>query len=513
MIGQAIKWLLIGYGADGYNPQYNIYDVIGDNVFPDVVPQDAKYLTNQETNSTLVVYRINKNDPDKIKQLRAPNNKISFDLDVIDKKYSKVNLVSTLIINQLNRYKNSYNSNDSDSIGYGTTEGANKYGRLAPASTGGIQYVGGLQINFLEFKNSIESFDEDLELYRNTLSFDMYFIDDLSNWGADVVLKFTDLNLMATNINSNDDPLYTQPISIGQGVNYLFSPSVLNVDNSNISNTTLDGIYEHFYDTTGTSNTNRPSLLQSALNPPKYNKQNNLFFDTSKFLQTNDATNRLNRKYKEVTFFCVASLPGSTNTAKCSAVISGQSSTTSPFCSIMFSTQITLPGTIYQATKFIMTGTALEDNGSGGEIHRGFQFQSTWTSWPFFEIMPDVNMEDPFYFAVNFKRNPNDNTYLSGEFEWISSSDFTAFGDNNDYHEWDDTASSTFKEYFFNFETIHTDLTNYDTRGAGTLNINDQMYLWDFVLWPETITFGSNKYMSIKRQIIEKHNMWKRTEN
>ena len=29
-------------------------------------------------------------------------------------------------------------------------------------------------------------------------------------------------------------------------------------------------------------------------------------------------------------------------------------------------------------------------------------------------------------------------------------------------------------------------------------------------MWPEAITFGSNKYNEIKRQIIEKHNMYQR---
>ncbi len=162
-----------------------------------------------------------------------------------------------------------------------------------------------------------------------------------------------------------------------------------------------------------------------------------------------------------------------------------------------------------------MAGTALEDDGSGGEIHRGFTFQGSWISVPFLGILTNVSMENPFYFSVSFKRREGDNTRLDGEFEWITSSDLSSggFGDVNEYYTWNDTATTTFKEYFFNFETVHSDITNYDTRGAATVDLNDSMNLYDFVMWPESLTFGSNKYLEIKRQIIEKHNMYKRTSN
>ena len=70
-----------------------------------------------------------------------------------------------------------------------------------------------------------------------------------------------------------------------------------------------------------------------------------------------------------------------------------------------------------------------------------------------------------------------------------------------------------YKEYNFNFETIHSDITSFDTRGAGTIDANAPINIYDFVLWPESITFGSNKYNQIKRAITEKHNMYKRTSN
>ena len=44
---------------------------------------------------------------------------------------------------------------------------SNKYGRFAPASTGDTQYIGGLQIKYLGFDNSIETYDKKLEVYEN----------------------------------------------------------------------------------------------------------------------------------------------------------------------------------------------------------------------------------------------------------------------------------------------------------------------------------------------------------
>ena len=520
MIGKVLKWLLIGYDSitsattDGYNPQYELWNLLRDNIYPNVIPQHHLDISTSSLYPA-IVYNIEKTDPDKVKEVRAPNNRVSIELNVIDENYSTVNQISTLVINHLHRYKNSYNSNDSDSIGYGTTEGDNRYGRFAPASTGDVQYVGGVQIQELNFEDVIETYDDKLNVFKNILNFDMVFIDDLTIWGADVMLKFSDLNLMATNINSTDDPLYTQPLSLDNGVNYLFTPSVLAVNHPNISSTTLDGIYENFNDPSGTSSTNRPTIKKSTINPPKYNGNNYLEFGTSDYLLSSKSSDRLNRKYKEVTFFTVMDIPDSYTSSKSVAVLSKRDSTTDPSCTIFFSTVCTNQGNFLASFKFIMAGTALEDDGSGGEIHRGFTFQGSWISVPFLGILTNVSMENPFYFSVSFKRREGDNTRLDGEFEWITSSDLSSggFGDVNEYYTWNDTATTTFKEYFFNFETVHSDITNYDTRGAATVDLNDSMNLYDFVMWPESLTFGSNKYLEIKRQIIEKHNMYKRTSN
>ncbi len=505
MVGKALKWMLIGYGTDGYNPQYDIYNLIGDNIYPNIIPQNVAL--------PAISYKINKNDPDKVKEMRALSNRVSVEIAVFDKSYATVNQLTTLVINQLHRYTNSYNSNDDDSIGYGTTEGANKYGRFAPASTGSTQYVGGLQIQHIEFDNCIESYDEKLEVYRNTLFFDMLYVDDLTIWGSDIMLKFSDLNLMATNVGATDDPLYTQPLALNQGVNYLFTPSILAVDNTNIESSTLDGIYENFYDPSGTSNTNRPTLKQSSYTPPKYNGNNYLEFGDSDYLLSSKASDRLSRKYKELTFFCVLDIPNSYSADKTANVLFKRNSTSQSTGSVFFYTALTGDPSTTGLVKFSGGGLALADDGSGGETHRGFNFFSGITSWPDLGINTNLSFEDPLFFAVSFKRKADDADALEGQYELITSSDFTVYGDTDEYEDWTDSGSVTFKEYFFNFETLHTDIGSYDTSGAGTITMNDAFNLYDFVVWPECLVFGSNKYNRIKRAIIEKHNMYKRTTN
>lgn len=505
MVGTALKWILTGFGAEGNNPQFNIYELIGDNLYPNIIPQNVGL--------PAVIYTIDTTDPDRVKEMRALDNRVSIELQVVDKSYAVVNQVSTLILNQLHRYNNHFNSNDSDSIGYGTNEGSNAFGRFAPASTGDTQYVGGLQIKYLEFDNSIESYDDKLELFKNTLNFDMMFVDDITLLGSDVLLKFDDLNLMATNVNSTDDPLYTQPISINQGINYLFTPSVLDSDNTNIESNTLDGIYENFNDPSGVSNSNRPTLKKDTPNPPKFNGNNYIEFSTNNYLLSSKASDRLNRKYKELTFFCVVNMPGSYSASKAASILFKRNSTTQSTGSVFFTTNVIGNPASGGAVQFNGGGMALEDDGAGGEIHRGFSFFAGVVSWPIFGINPDLSFEDPFYFAVSFKRNASDNSLLEGEYQLITSSDFSIYGDNDTFASWSDNSSTTFKEYFFNFESLHSDISSFDTRGVGTINMNDAYNLYDFVLMPEVITFGSNKYNQLKRTIIEKHDMYKRTSN
>ena len=502
MIAQGLKYLLNGYNGNSYNPQHEIAQYVGDNVFPNVLPQNYGL--------PAIVYTIMGSIPSNVKEIRAIANTIDVDIDIVSDSYSEVNQLSVLVMSNLHRYKNNFNSNDSDSIGYGTPTGVNTFGMYAPASTGAVQYIGGLQIVDLHFYNAVDSYDDKLELYRNTLSFNITYVDDPTIWGSDLYIKLQDFNLMATNIGATDDPLYTQPIALNQGVNYLFAPSVLTTGVTNISSTTLDGLYENFYDTTGTSNTNRPTLKISANNPPEFNQLNYLDFGVDKFLLSSHASDRLNRKYKEITFFSVFTLPNADTTTKSAALCFKQDSTSTESGAIVVYSAVSGTAPNHYAN-FGIIGMALEDDGAGGEIHRGFTCLQI-LSWPSLGINPSFSFESPVYISMSMSRS-TDGTAIQGQVDIITSSDFTNYGDDNVYTGFDDTASTTFKEYFFNFESLHSDISNYNTNGAGTIDLNDELNLYDYLIWPEKITFGETKYLQIKRELIEKHNMYKRITN
>ena len=512
MVGQALKWMLTGYGTDGYNPQYDIYNFIGSNIYPNIIPQNVSY--------PALTYKIDRTYPDRVKGSRPLDNRVSVEIDIRDSNYSVVSQLSTLVINQLHRYKNTYNSNDSDGIGYGTTEGSNKYGRFAPASTGVIQYVGGLQIQYLSFDNLLETYDDKLDIYTNTLVFDMMFIEDPTIWGADMMLKLEDLNLMSTNVGGSDDPLYTQPIALNQGVNYLFTPCVFS-DTDNVESSTLDGIYENFNDPSGTSNTNRPTLKVSANNPPKYNQQNYLEFSSSEYLLSSNASDRLARKYKELTFFSVVELPSSYNTAKGSSIVFKRDSTSDSSGGVYVFTDLTGDPSTTGTCTFYGGAIFLDDDGAGGETHKGVEMISGIISWPFIGLNEDLSMENPFYFSFNVKRDDGDSNKVTGTYEWITSSDLalegstttSLGGDRNHYASYTGTSSSGFPEYFFNFESLHSDISSYDTNGAGTINLNDAVNIYDCTLIPEYITMGDNRYNQIKQYILTKHNLYQRVTN
>tara|TARA_R100000655_G_scaffold31221_1_gene62681 strand:- start:18355 stop:19908 length:1554 start_codon:yes stop_codon:yes gene_type:complete len=515
MIGRLLKLLLLGrYAAEGSdsiidNPSEEIYSFVNTRVYPEYKPQATLY--------PAIIYSIDSTDPDKVKGVRSPNNVIIFDLMVLSKSYAELIQLSTLVINQLHRYKNSYNSSDSTGIGFGTPNPLvpYNYGFYNPPSTGDIQYMGGLQIQALNFKSGIDTFDDKLKIYKNSLTFELIYIDDLSIWGADILLKFTDLNLMATNINSTDDPLYTQPIALNQGVNYLYTTNTLKFKNETINPDTIDdigagigGYYNYFYDPSFTSNTYRPTIKKSIENPPQYNSNNYLECGLNKYLLKNN--NNVKRKYSEVTFFCVVELPGSDSTSTSSSVLFKDSNSTNDTGGIYFFTEVIGDPAAGGMVKFNSGGMALEENG-GGITHRGFGFFGGLVKWPAFGLNLDLSMENPFYFSVNFKRSES-KTDLSGQYEWILSSG--GAGDRNNYTDWLDVCSASsdgFEDYFFTFESIHSDIGSFDTNGSGTFDMNGNINIYDFVLFPEFLTFGSTKYLQVKKQIIEKHNLWERT--
>ena len=509
MVGQAIKWLLTGF-VNQNNPQFELRELINDSVYPNIIPQDYSLPS--------IVYSIEKTDPSSIKQDRAIANTVTLDIDILDKSYATVSQITTLLITHLHRYENSYNSNDSNSIGYGAeNDSSNYYGMNAPASTGLTQYVGGLQIKYLCFEGLTENYEDKLRIYRNSISFKLMFVDDASIRGADVFLKFEDLNLLATNVNSTDDPLFTQPLAIDQGVNYLFSPSVHVSGSNNISSTDLNGVYDVYYDKTLTSNTNRPTIKKSIISQPQYNGTNYLYFDENKFLSSINETEKLNRKYGPVTFFCVFAMPDSYYESKNAAVVFKDSSVTTKCGSIFVNTQYTGSGgqAGHILTRFLISGAVLQDDGSGGDKERRTSFIGGIVSWPIFGINVNLTFEKPVYFAVNFKRKEGELTRVEGEYDFIVSNYMDVYGDNNDYNSWFADASSTggpnsFHEHFFNFATVHSDVTSY-TLDDSDFDFNDKLELYDFQIWPEFLTFGESKYLQAKKQIIDKYGWFNKT--
>ena len=505
MIGQAIRYLLIGYGdkllGSGLrNPQSQVYDIVGDNVFPNVLPQDY--------GTPSIVYTIRDIEPSNIKSFRALANTIDIEIDIVSDSYAEVSKLSTLIINNLHRYTNIYNSNKDSTIGYGTSSYTaspdyGKYGQYAPACTGSIQYVAGIQIIDLFFVNSTETFDDILENYRNTLNFKLTYINDIANWGADFYLKLDDLNLMATT-SSGGNPLYDQPISVDDGVNYIWSPSIYS-DSDNIDFSipafSVNNEYPVFHDTTGTSNTNRPTLKRSADTPPKFNGLNYLQFGSSKFLTPVNQSIAANRNYKEMTFFCVITLPDSYSSAKGASILFKPSVVTSASGGIGVKSQI-----VGADVFFTFFFTALEDDGSGGKTEKSGNLV-TLNSNTASGTNPLLRFSEPVYFAFSISRTST--TKLEGQVDIITASYRTKdwAGENNRFNIFSATSSTTWMEYFINFQTIHSNRTSYNTNGAGTINLNDELHIYDLAVVPKKLTFGSAEYSQIKNNILQKHKL------
>ncbi len=493
MVGKALKILLSGSASASVYENYELYKLIGKNIFPNVLPQ------NYGTPS--VVYTITNTEPASIKYFRSLATTIDFDIDVLTETYSDLIKISTLIIYQLNRYKNSYNNADSTQQGFGThstISPSTTTGLFTPPSGEYIQYMGGLQIVGLDFINASEHYDEKLELYRNTLDFKMTYIEDPSVWGSDIYLKLDDLNLMSTT-STGGDPLYKQPISVNDGVNYLFCPSSYLSNNTNIPDTSLDNFYPVFNDPSGTSNTNRPTLKQNG------SGVNYLEFDSSKYLKSLSSSAIVLRKYKEVTIFTVFSVPNSTYIPRETCITfkeSGESSEVTPI--FIYSTNT---GGETGVTNYYIGVTLLQDDGSGGTTHQGVTLFNI-LKWPLIGLNSNIDFSDPVYFAFSLQRSSD--TQMIGQAYIITSSDFTVYGDINVYtdHTFTNPLSLNYKQEFFNLQSFHSDVTSFNTIGHGTLDMNDPINIYDFCLCPKKIVFGSSKFMDIQNEILIRNKMF-----
>ena len=133
MVGQGIQTLLTGQNTDINNPVYQIYDYIGSNVFPNVLPQNYK--------TPAIVYTITDIEPTNIKQYRSIAKTIDLELDIIDDKFSIVSQLTTLVIDYLHRYNNYYNSyTGGSSVGAGIPASAS-FGAHSMPDTQYIQSV------------------------------------------------------------------------------------------------------------------------------------------------------------------------------------------------------------------------------------------------------------------------------------------------------------------------------------------------------------------------------------
>ena len=155
------------------------------------------------------------------------------------------------------------------------------------------------------------------------------------------------------------------------------------------------------------------------------------------YLLSEKASDSMDRKYKELTFFCVFKMPGSYTADKNAAIVFKEDTTTHEVCSIFFNTQYFVAG----ITKFYAGGMALQNNAGSDQV-RGFNFFAGIVSWPTLGIFTNLSFEDPVFFAVSFKLKEGDNTRIEGEYDLITSSDFTLFGDDNDFTAWSDNATT-----------------------------------------------------------------------
>ena len=111
-------------------------------------------------------------------------------------------------------------------------------------------------------------------------------------------------------------------------------------------------------------------------------------------------------------------------------------------------------------------------------------------------------------------RDSSDTTKCKGEVEMIFSSDVDTYDDFNDnYFAYSDVCSggSFFSEYLFNFNSIHSDISSFNTNGNGaSVDLNDPLDIYQLIVVPEVITFGSNKYQKFKKYTIDQYKMYNR---
>ena len=116
MDGRSIKALLMGGMdlSDGTNPMsstsctpmYEIYKLVGNNVYPNVVPQNY--------GTPALVYTVTDTAPYQVKGQSTPATTIDLEVDVLGDSYADIIKISTYLIDNLHRFHNIYNNTNYD---------------------------------------------------------------------------------------------------------------------------------------------------------------------------------------------------------------------------------------------------------------------------------------------------------------------------------------------------------------------------------------------------------------
>ena len=482
MVGKLIKYLLVGYTDKQDNPQYNI----------------AQYLSDKPQNTPLpaATYTIEKKRPYKVKGHRGIANSADITINILSNSYSELTQITYLISSHLQHYKNAFNSNDLIDLGYGTPSEepavytSDYLGMYSPPSTGAINYVAGMQIITIYISNVVESYDEDLLQYSNTINLTIDFADDPALWGSDFFITTNDLNLMAYKPGSGVLK-YQQPALIDGDVDAIYTAGITTLNNPNINNGsyTIDNQYESFI---SQYPDDAPVVKAGAINY--------LNFGTNAYLIAGNESGlgRLNRKYKEITFFCLFDMPESNGSADKGAAIVHDANGGGFYA---YTTQNSGGAAAGGITTFKRGVRALDTAGDSFGANVG----DIVVSWPAFGMFTNYNWNEPVYMAFSMKRKESDGDFITGEFNEIIPAYIDYYFDRfDDYQDNAPAAGEIVADYMWNFRQIHATDTAFDTQGFGTIDINSELNLYNIIVWPECLVFGSAKYNEIRRYLINK---------
>lgn len=462
MIAQVIKTLLTGQTTNAYNAQYEIYNIVGENVFPNVVPQNY--------GTPAIVYTITDTETNEIKNFRTPATTIDIDIDILGDSYAIVTKLSTLIIANLHRYNNSYDSSFSRSRGFGIPTNNTSYGQYTPASTGVVQYIGGVGIIGVNFINSIEDFDEKLELYRTSVNIKLTYLEGVNMCGSILNFNFQDLNLM----QSYSSPNYTQPVSINDNIYTLFSESIYPIRTISGSDT-LYNFNQYF-----TSEPSDTPIIKQNSDGIKY-----LSFDTDKYMDS-APTGLEDNKYKKASFICVATLPDSKNATKEGAIVSSGSSDGG-----MFRITTDFSSGFLNSYKVFLQYKTTTGVGS-------YQIY-TVSQWVAIGLNEDLDWSMVNYFAISIEQIDSNTFTIVKDF--IFSSDLNlssgATLNTSDYYPNVTTVITGVdldSDGMFSFSRLHNETTN-----------NDPIDLYELSFFKTNLNFGSTNYLQIKNYVLNKY--------